>query len=58
VLDLEGIAIRAGLHCAQPLHQRFGLNGTARASFYLYNTREEVDRLVEGIRKAQEFFGS
>ena len=58
VLDLEGIAIRAGLHCAQPLHQRFGLNGTARASFYLYNTHDEVDRLVEGIRKAQEFFGS
>jgi len=52
-LDWEGIAIRAGLHCAQPLHERFGLQATARASFYLYNTREEVDRLVEGIQKAQ-----
>ncbi|MBL7064927.1 MAG: cysteine desulfurase [Anaerolineae bacterium] len=52
-LDWEGIAIRAGFHCAQPLHERFGLQATARASFYLYNTREEVDRLVEGIQKAQ-----
>jgi cysteine desulfurase/selenocysteine lyase len=55
VLDLEGVAIRAGLHCAQPLHERFGLQGTARASFYLYNTREEVDRLVAGVQKAQEW---
>jgi cysteine desulfurase/selenocysteine lyase len=53
VLDREGVAIRAGHHCAQPLHERFGLPATARASFYLYNTREEVDRLVEGIHKAQ-----
>ncbi len=52
-LDGEGIAIRAGFHCAQPLHERLGLAATARASFYLYNTREEVDRLVEGIQKAQ-----
>jgi cysteine desulfurase/selenocysteine lyase len=57
VLDLEGIAIRAGLHCAQPLHERLGLMATARASFYLYNTREEVDRLVEGIQKAQDRIG-
>jgi cysteine desulfurase/selenocysteine lyase len=55
VLDLEGVAIRAGLHCAQPLHERFGLRGTARASFYLYNTREEVDRLVAGVQKAQDW---
>ena len=55
-LDREGVAIRAGFHCAQPLHERFGLGATARASFYLYNTREEVDRLVEGIQKAQDWF--
>jgi len=54
-LDLEGVAIRAGFHCAQPLHRRLGLAATARASFYLYNTRGEVDRLVMGIRKAQDF---
>jgi cysteine desulfurase/selenocysteine lyase len=53
LLDWEGIAIRAGHHCAQPLHERLGLRATARASFYLYNTCEEVDRLVEGIQKAQ-----
>ncbi len=55
-LDWEGVAIRAGLHCAQPLHERLGLVATARASFYLYNTREEVDRLVDGIQKAQRLF--
>jgi cysteine desulfurase/selenocysteine lyase len=57
MLDLEGVAIRAGFHCAQPLHDRLGLGATARASFYLYNTCEEVDRLVAGVRKAQSFFG-
>jgi len=55
-LDWEGIAIRAGYHCAQPLHERLGLKATARASFYLYNTREEVDRLVQGIQRAQGWF--
>jgi cysteine desulfurase/selenocysteine lyase len=54
ILDGEGVAIRAGYHCAHPLHKVMELPPTARASFYLYNTREEVDRLVEGIRKAQE----
>ncbi len=58
VLDMEGVAIRAGHHCAQPLHERLGLMATARASFYLYNTLDEVDRLVEGIHKAQGFFSS
>ncbi len=53
VLDSEGVAIRAGYHCAHPLHQCFDLPPTARASFYLYNTEDEVDRLVAGIRKAQ-----
>ena len=57
VLDGDGIAIRAGHHCAKPLMRRLGVAATARASFYLYNTREEVDRLVEGVRAAQTFFG-
>ncbi|HEX8993012.1 MAG TPA: aminotransferase class V-fold PLP-dependent enzyme, partial [Anaerolineales bacterium] len=56
ILDQQGIAIRAGHHCTQPVMQRFGVPATARASFALYNTREEVDRLAEGIRKAQEVF--
>src|SRR5882724_2544510 len=56
VLDQEGIAIRTGHHCAQPLMQRFGIAATARASFALYNTREEVDALVEGIQKVREVF--
>jgi cysteine desulfurase/selenocysteine lyase len=55
-LDSEGIAVRAGHHCAQPLHERFELAATTRASFYLYNTRGEIDRLVTGIQKAQGFF--
>ena len=46
----------AGFHCAQPRHECFGLGPTARASFYLYNTREEVDRLVEGVEKTQRMF--
>jgi cysteine desulfurase/selenocysteine lyase len=54
ILDGEGVAIRAGYHCAQPLHQFLGLPPTARASFYLYNTSDEVDRLIHGIRKAQK----
>ncbi len=53
ILDSQGIAIRAGYHCAHPLHQFFDLPPTARASFYLYNLPEEVDRLVAGIREAQ-----
>jgi len=56
ILDQEGIAIRTGHHCAQPVMQRFGIAGTARASFALYNTREEVDALVEGIQKVREVF--
>ncbi|HET89875.1 MAG TPA: cysteine desulfurase [Chloroflexi bacterium] len=57
ILDQEGIAIRAGFHCAQPLHEGLGLGPTARASFYLYNTLTEVDRLVAGIERAQALFG-
>ncbi|MGE5488813.1 MAG: SufS family cysteine desulfurase [bacterium] len=56
ILDYQGIAIRAGHHCAQPVMQRFGVAATARASFALYNTREEIDALVHGIRRAKEIF--
>lgn len=55
-LDSLGIAIRAGHHCAQPLHRKVGLVASARASFAFYNTLEEVDRLIEGIQKAKEYF--
>ncbi|TET53663.1 MAG: cysteine desulfurase [Anaerolineales bacterium] len=57
VLDGEGVAVRAGVHCTQPLHRRMGLSGTTRASFYLYNTCDDVDRLAEGIGKAQAMLG-
>ncbi len=57
VLDDDGVAVRVGHHCALPLHRRFGLAATARASFAVYNTREEVDRLVAGVRHALDFFG-
>ena len=57
ILDREGIAVRAGHHCAMPLHQRFNLPATTRASFYLYSTREEVDRLAEGLEKVKQIFG-
>jgi cysteine desulfurase/selenocysteine lyase len=56
ILDREGVAIRAGHHCAMPIMQRFGLPATARASFAFYNTREEVDRLAAAIRKVKEIF--
>ena len=58
LLDEEGIAIRSGHHCTQPLMRRLGIVATVRASFYLYNTEEEVDALVEAIAKAREFFGA
>ncbi len=56
ILDREGIAVRTGHHCAQPVMQRFHIPATARASFGLYNTRQEIDRLVEGIEKVKEVF--
>ncbi len=56
VLDSEGIAVRAGHHCAQPLHTKFNLPATARASMYFYNKPEEIDRLVEGLYKAKSIF--
>jgi cysteine desulfurase/selenocysteine lyase len=56
VLDRHGVAIRAGHHCTQPLMRTLGISGTARASFYVYNTLEEVDVLVEALEAAREFF--
>lgn len=56
VLDEEGVAIRSGHHCAMPLHDRLGLAATARASFSLYNTREEIDRLIAAIEEAKKVF--
>ncbi len=57
ILDREGIAIRAGHHCAQPLMEHYGVPATARASFYVYNTEDEVDQLVDALYKAQSIFG-
>ncbi|MCA2208574.1 cysteine desulfurase [Nocardia rosealba] len=57
ILDDQGVAIRVGHHCAWPLHRRFGVAATARASFAVYNTLDEVDALVAAVRKAQTFFG-
>lgn len=57
VLDDDGVAVRVGHHCAIPLHRRLGIAATARASFALYNTFDEVDRLVAGVRRAVDFFG-
>jgi len=56
ILDSRGVAVRAGHHCAQPLHTKFDLPATSRASLYLYNTKEEVDRLVDGIHKVIKIF--
>jgi cysteine desulfurase/selenocysteine lyase len=57
LVDREGVAIRAGHHCAMPLHQRFGLTATARASMAFYNTTDEIDRLAGAISRAREVFG-
>ncbi|MER2155228.1 MAG: cysteine desulfurase [Solibacillus sp.] len=57
VLDMSGIAVRAGHHCAQPLMKWLQVSATARASFYMYNDEEDVDRLVAGLRSAKEYFG-
>jgi cysteine desulfurase/selenocysteine lyase len=57
VLDDSGIAVRVGHHCAWPLHRAFGVQSSIRASFHVYNTMDEVDALVAGVRRAQEFFG-
>jgi cysteine desulfurase/selenocysteine lyase len=52
LLDNQGIAVRTGHHCTEPLMKRFGIPGTVRASFALYNTKEEVDRLISALKKA------
>ncbi|MEE4270628.1 MAG: cysteine desulfurase [Thermoanaerobaculales bacterium] len=57
ILDTEGVAIRAGHHCAQPVMQRYNISATVRASFGIYNTREEIDRLVAGLNTVKEVFG-
>ncbi len=56
ILDEQHIAVRAGHHCAQPLHTKFGLVATSRASGYVYTTKEDIDALVQGIKKVQEMF--
>jgi len=58
LLDQEGVAIRAGHHCTMPLHKKLGIAATARASFYLYNTREEVDVFIAALHSAKKFFGA
>ena len=57
LLDSRGIAVRGGHHCARPLHERFGVQSSTRASFYLYTTRTEIDALVDGLGYVQRFFG-
>ncbi len=57
ILDLEGVAIRAGHHCCQPLMQKLGVVATNRASFYLYTVRDEIDQLVAGLHRAREVLG-
>lgn len=57
ILDTQGVAIRAGHHCAMPLHEKFGLPATARASFYLYTTKEDIDRLAESLYTVRQVFG-
>jgi len=56
VLDQQGVAIRAGHHCAMPVMERFGVPGTARASFAFYNTTAEIDQLLDGFRLAKRMF--
>lgn len=56
ILDRHGIAVRAGHHCAQPLHDKYGIPATTRASFYLYNTLDDVDRLIDGLTKVKDVF--
>ena len=56
LLDRLGIAVRTGHHCAQPVMQHYGIQGTVRASFAMYNTKEEIDALVEGVRRVSRMF--
>lgn len=56
VLDSENVCIRSGNHCAQPLLRYMGLDSTCRASFYIYNTKEDIDRLIKALKKTEEIF--
>ena len=56
ILDRRGVAVRAGHHCAMPLHEKLGLTATTRASFYLYNTPDEIDSLIEGLYDVKKVF--
>lgn len=58
VLDDRGVAVRTGHHCARPIVRRYGVPATTRATFYVYNTLEEVEQLAEGVRAAQAYFGT
>ena len=58
IIDSKGVAVRSGHHCAQPLMRELGINSALRASFYIYNTREDIDALIEGIKKAKEMFSN
>ncbi|KAI0563097.1 cysteine desulfurase [Gracilaria domingensis] len=57
MLDLEGVAVRSGHHCAQPLHRELGINSSARASLYIYNSAEEVDKLIDALKEAVDMLG-
>lgn len=57
ILNREGVAVRAGHHCAMPVHEKFGITATTRASFYIYNTKQEVDHFIESLYKVKEIFG-
>jgi len=57
IVDQQGVAVRAGHHCAQLVMKRYGVSATARASFYLYNTTDDVDRLVSALGQVEAFFG-
>jgi cysteine desulfurase/selenocysteine lyase len=57
ILDRYGVAVRAGHHCAQPLHEKFGISATARASFYIYSLKSEIDKMVDGIYEVKKIFG-
>ncbi|MGH2582398.1 MAG: aminotransferase class V-fold PLP-dependent enzyme, partial [Anaerolineales bacterium] len=57
ILNRQGVATRAGHHCAMPVHEKFGIPATTRASFYLYNTKEEIDHFIEALYKVKEIFG-
>jgi cysteine desulfurase/selenocysteine lyase len=57
LLDSRGVAVRGGHHCARPLHERFGIQSSTRASFYLYTTHGEIDALIDGLDYTRNFFG-